>query len=81
LALWLQIHTDLLKKPIQLPREMESCALGSSHGRCAGVYSDFGEAASAMVAIDREVEPNLVNSGVYDELFGRYVDLYSRLNS
>jgi sugar (pentulose or hexulose) kinase len=47
----------------------------------AGVYSDFGEAVSAIVAIDREVEPNLVNSGVYDELFRRYVDLYSRLNS
>ena len=47
----------------------------------AGACSDFGEAAGAMVAIDREVEPNLANSGVYHKLFGRYVDLYSRLNS
>jgi len=82
-GLWLQIHADLLKKPIQLPRERESCALGAAMAAAlaARVYGDFNEAASAMVAIDRDVEPNLNNSGVYDELFERYVDLYSRLNS
>ena len=82
-ALWLQIHADLLKKPIQLPREKESCALGAAMAAAvaAGIYSNFNEAASAMVAIDREVEPNSANSGIYNELFERYVDLYSRLNS
>jgi hypothetical protein len=34
-----------------------------------------------MVAIEKVVEPNRENAGVYDELFGRYVDLYKRLNS
>ena len=29
-----------------------------------------------MVAIERVVEPNPANAGVYDELFGRYVELY-----
>jgi FGGY-family pentulose kinase len=81
--LWLQIHADLLKKPIQLPREKESCALGSAMAAAlaAGVYADFDEAARAMVAIEMQVEPRAANAALYDELFERYVDLYSRLNS
>ncbi len=34
-----------------------------------------------MVAIERVVEPNRDNAAVYDQLFGRYVDLYTRLNA
>ena len=47
----------------------------------AGIYPDFDAAARAMVAIERVVEPNPANAGVYDDLFGRYVDLYRRLNA
>jgi FGGY-family pentulose kinase len=81
--LWLQIHADLLKKPIYLPREKESCALGSAMAAAlaARVYQDFDEAAHAMVAIETQIEPNPANASLYDELFERYVDLYSRLNS
>jgi sugar (pentulose or hexulose) kinase len=46
----------------------------------AGDYRDFDEAARAMVAIERSVEPDPANAGVYDDLFGRYVELYRRLN-
>jgi sugar (pentulose or hexulose) kinase len=46
----------------------------------AGIYPDFDEAARAMVAIERVVESNRDNAAVYDDLFGRYVDLYARLN-
>jgi FGGY-family pentulose kinase len=81
-ALWLQIHADILKTPIHLARESEACALGSAMAAAiaAGVYPGFDEAALAMVAIERVVEPNPANFGVYDDLFGRYVDLYRRLN-
>jgi FGGY-family pentulose kinase len=81
--LWLQIHADLLKKPIQLPREKESCALGAAMAAAlaAGVYADFDEAANEMVAIETLVEPDAGRTNCYDELFSRYVDLYSRLNS
>ena len=47
----------------------------------AGFYPDFDEAARAMVAIERVVEPDPANAPIYDELFGRYVELYQRLNS
>ena len=36
----------------------------------AGVYPDFEQAAKAMVAIERLVEPNPANAAVYDDLFG-----------
>jgi FGGY-family pentulose kinase len=82
-ALWLQIHADVLKKPVHLTRESESCALGSAMAAAvaAGAYRDFDEAARAMVAIEKTVEPNPATAGVYDELFGHYVELYRRLNA
>jgi|GEM_PF-3044388 len=46
----------------------------------AGFYRDFDEAARAMVAIEKVVEPNPANAGVYDDLFGHYVELSRRLN-
>ena len=63
-ALWLQIHADILKKPVHLTRESESCALGSAMTAAvaAGVYRDFDEAARAMVAIEKIVEPNPANA-------------------
>jgi ribulose kinase len=82
-ALWLQIHADILKKPIHLARESEACALGSAMAAAvaSGIYADFDEAARAMVAIERVVEPDPATAGVYDDLFARYVDLYARLNA
>jgi ribulose kinase len=47
----------------------------------AGVYGDFDEAARAMVAIEKTIEPKSANVGVYDELFGHYVELYRSLNA
>jgi ribulose kinase len=46
----------------------------------AGAYRDFDEAGRAMVAIEKTVEPKPAHAAVYDDLFGRYVDLYKRLN-
>jgi ribulose kinase len=79
---WLQIHADVLKRPIHLTRETESCALGSAMAAAlaAGAFPDFAAAARAMVQIERVVEPNPANAGVYDALLDRYVDLYHALN-
>ena len=46
----------------------------------AGVYRDFDEAGRAMVAIEKTVEPKPAHAAVYDDLFGRYVELYKKLN-
>ena len=81
-ALWLQVHADVLQRPITLTREPESCALGAAMAAAvgAGLFPDFDAAAAAMVATERVVEPDPSLRGVYDELFARYVDLYAALN-
>jgi FGGY-family pentulose kinase len=80
---WLKIHADILQKPIHLARESEACALGSAMAAAVagGIYSDFDAAARAMVAIERVVEPNPADAGLYDDVFHNYVNLYSRLNT
>jgi FGGY-family pentulose kinase len=81
-ALWVQIHADILERPIHLARDSEACALGSAMAAAlaAGVYADFDQAGRAMVAIEKVVEPNPANAAVYRDLFAEYVDLYRRLN-
>jgi FGGY-family pentulose kinase len=80
--LWLQIHADILKQPIHLTREGESCALGAAMAAtlAAGIYPDFDAAAAAMVHIERTVEPRAEYAGLYDDLFGRYVNMYAAVN-
>ena len=80
-ALWLQIHADVLKQPVHPTRESESCALGSAMTAAvaAGAYRDFDEAARAMVAIEKTVEPNPESAGVYNQR-GRY-STRSRISS
>ena len=79
--LWLQIHADVLQRPIHLTRETESCALGSAMAAAvgAGIFTDFDAAAKAMVAIERIIEPNVANAEVYEGLFDRYVKAYHAL--
>jgi FGGY-family pentulose kinase len=81
-ALWLQIHADVLQRPITLTREPESCALGAAMAAAvgAGLFPDFDAAAAAMVATERVVEPDPGRQAVYDDQFARYVDLYAALN-
>src|SRR5262249_60669967 len=74
--LWLQIHADILKQPVRLARESESCALGSAMAAtlAAGIYRDFDQAAAAMVAIETVVEPNPAKTQVYADLCTKSVD-------
>lgn len=81
-ALWTQIHADALQKPIHIPAESESCALGSAMaaGMAAGMYANFDAAAAAMVRMDRVVEPNTALKSIYDTVYAQYVGTYKRLN-
>jgi FGGY-family pentulose kinase len=80
--LWMQIHADILKHTIHLPRETESSALGAAMAAAvgAGLFADFAAAAQSMVAIERSIEPNPANQTIYDDLFARYVATYEALN-
>ena len=79
--LWLQIHADACQVPIYLTNESEATALGTAvcaaYG--AGLFESLEEAAEKMVRITREIEPNRLWAGTYDELFRRYTSTYDAL--
>lgn len=81
--LWLQIHADVLQKPIHLTLDSESCALGSAMAAAvaSGHFPDFDAAAASMVNLERVVEPDPSNRDAYNALFDRYVRLYRALDS
>src|SRR5262249_18886340 len=78
---WLQIHADILGRPIYLPRESEACALGSALVAAvhSGHYSNLDQAAKKMVQIASVVEPNAANTEVYDGHYARYLATYPAL--
>lgn len=81
-ALWTQIHADAIGKPIHVPAESESCALGAAMaaGLASGIFRNFDDAAKTMVRIEKIVEPQPSMKAVYDEVYFRYCDIYERLN-
>jgi FGGY-family pentulose kinase len=80
---WLQIHADILGKPIHLPREAEVSTLGSALVAAvhSGHFADLDEAAKNMVQIGGVVEPWQENKQMYDECYARYLATYPALKS
>ena len=81
--LWTQIQADVLGRPIHLPRDAETMALGAAiwAGLGAGVFTDYQEAIARMVHIERAVTPDPLRRDVYDALYRLYVDLYPAARS
>ncbi len=76
--LWTQIQADVLGRPIHLPRDKETMALGAAiwAGLGAGVFPSYREAIDRMVHIERVVEPVPERRARYDALYRQYLDLY-----
>jgi FGGY-family pentulose kinase len=76
--LWIQIQADILGRPIHLPREKETMALGAAiwAGLGAGLFKSYEEAIARMVHIERAVAPNPERYAIYDRLYREYVTLY-----
>jgi ribulose kinase len=76
--LWTQIQADILGRPIHLPRDKETMALGAAiwAGIGAGVFRSYEDAIGRMVHIERAVTPAPGRREVYDTLYRQYVDLY-----
>jgi FGGY-family pentulose kinase len=81
--LWTQIQSDVLGRPIHLPRDKETMALGAAiwAGLGAGVFTDYREAIGRMVHIEQAVEPVAERRAVYDALYRHYTDLYPAARS
>jgi FGGY-family pentulose kinase len=76
--LWLQIHADVLGRPLHLPRDPEACALGSALVAAVhtGYYPDLAEAARRMVQMAEVIEPRAEHRAAYDDYYAKYVATY-----
>lgn len=79
--LWLQIHADVLDRPLLLPRDPEACALGSAMTAAlhAGHFPSWADAAREMVQVAEVIEPRAAGRGAYEEAYGRYLATYPAL--
>lgn len=78
---WCQIRADVLGRRIDRVETTDSGLLGAALLAAigCGFYRDIATAADAMVAVERSFEPDRRRASHYDEVFGKYVDLYGRL--
>jgi len=81
--LWLQIHADVLGRPLHVPREAEACALGSALVAAVhtGHYPDLAEAARHMVQIADVIEPRQEHRPAYDYFYEKYIATYPALRT
>ena len=79
--LWMEIHADILGRPIVLPRESEACALGSAMVAAVHCchFANLGEAAEKMVQIASVIEPRQRMTQIYESLFAKYLATYPAL--
>jgi xylulokinase len=62
-----------------IPVELLGLAIIGATG--LGAYQNFGEAAGAMVQVQKRFEPGLEQRALYDDLFGIYRECYKALKS
>ena len=79
----MQIHADVLGRPVHLPREGEACALGSALVAAvhSGHYAGLEEAARAMVQTAGVIEPQPAAARVYDYYYAKYLATYPALRA
>lgn len=81
--IWVQMFADILGISIETVTVKEIGALGCAMAAfvAAGVYSNYEEAAKAMVHIDDTVIPNKRNQEIYQKKYEKYIQVSNALNS
>jgi xylulokinase len=68
---FMQVHADILRRPLVLLRNRECTVLGASilGAVGCGYFASIHEAVQAMVAVDQTVEPDPATADIYGRLF------------
>jgi xylulokinase len=68
---FMQVHADILRRPLVLLRNRECTVLGASILGAVGCghFANIHEAVEAMVAVDRTIEPDPTTADIYSQLF------------
>jgi len=76
--LWMQIHSDVSSKPIYLSKTDEATALGAAiwAGLGSNIFDNYNDAINSMVYYKEKIEPNLINTSIYDFYYNMYKTLY-----
>jgi len=79
--LWLQIHADTTGVPVNVPQVSAAPSLGAAIFAAvgAGYFASPDEAITQMVRPGRRVEPRADQIAGYQEIYGRYAELYPAL--
>lgn len=80
-AVWMQIKSDITKKPISVPSSDTAAALGAVllAGVGVGLYRNFEEAADRTIHDRAHYEPDPKNQEIYDRNYKIYRELYENL--
>ncbi len=80
-TLWNQIKADVTQRKVVTPEVEESASLGVGilAGMSAKMFSSIDDACGTMVHMGGSYVPNQENGKVYNDQFGRYIDLYEHL--
>ncbi len=78
-SLWPRVVADVLGLPVRVPKVKESTALGAAifAGIGAGIYQDVTSAAAQVTSFERTIEPDPNTHARYEELYARWLDIYS----
>jgi autoinducer-2 kinase len=78
-ALWPQIVSDVLDRPVDIPRVTESTALGAAiyAGVGAGLYADAADAARRLTGVARSHAPDPAAARAYDGFYDGWRELYA----
>lgn len=79
--LWVQIHADILGRPITVASTTETACLGCAIAAAVatGEYSSLAEAADSMVQFAETVTPSRKSADIYESQYRLYLETYQRL--
>ena len=78
---WLQVKSDVLNLPVELPKCNEASSLGAAilAGVGAGIYKDIDEAVKVTAPVKKTFRPQGRNVSAYRGIYRNYLDLYQKL--